>query len=402
MSVPKLRFKEFKDQWISQNFYDCVKISAKLIEPNQDDYLNLPHIGPGNIEKFTGRLLDFNLVKDENLISGKFHFNNTDIIYGKINPQLSKVAFPKFEGLCSADSYPISSIEGKILPGFLFQVLLHSRFFKFAKSVSMRTGMPKINRDELGHFKFILPTIEEQKQIATFFSLLDLKVQKQKEKVELLKKYQKGLMQKIFKQEFRFKKYNGQEYPEWKKVQLNQVAEKITEKNKDFRVENVVSNSAKLGLVPQHDYFDKDIANRQNTDGYYVISEGDFVYNPRISTEAPYGPINIYEFTEQGIVSPLYLCFKVKNINRKFLFYYFQTNLWYKFIYLHGDSGARHDRISIKDSEFFKLQVVYPTLEEQNKIVQFLKTIEDKLKLETNKLELLQNQKQGLMQQMFI
>ncbi|MCD8501157.1 MAG: hypothetical protein LRY71_05125 [Bacillaceae bacterium] len=65
MNAPKLRFKEFRDGWKKYDFYDCVMIPAKLVDPNQEKYINLPHIGPGNIEKFTGRLLNYKLVKEE-------------------------------------------------------------------------------------------------------------------------------------------------------------------------------------------------------------------------------------------------------------------------------------------------------------------------------------------------
>ena len=71
------------------------------------------------------------------------------------------------------------------------------------------------------------------------------------------------------------------------------------------------------------------------------------MYNPRISNDAPYGPINIYKGTEDGIVSPLYMCFSVNDINKEYLYHYFKRTLWHKYSYLHGDSRARHDRVSI-------------------------------------------------------
>lgn len=79
----------------------------------------------------------------------------------------------------------------------------------------------------------------------------------------------------------------------------------------------MISNSAQYGLVKQSDFFDRDIANDVNIDGYYVIRKDDFVYNPRKSSIAPYGPIQRYEYNEAGVVSPLYLCFSVRQDNRK-------------------------------------------------------------------------------------
>ena len=95
---------------------------------------------------------------------------------------------------------------------------------------------------------------------------------------------------------------------------------------------NVICNSAKQGLIPQREYFDKDIANSDNTSGYYIIEENDFVYNPRKSTDAPYGPISSYKYAEAGIVSPLYLCFRVKKeINPSFFEWYFRSSAWHRY-----------------------------------------------------------------------
>ncbi|WP_180235046.1 restriction endonuclease subunit S [Bacillus cereus] len=220
----------------------------------------------------------------------------------------------------------------------------------------------------------------------------------------MLKEQKKGYIQKLFKQEIRFKDGNGEGYPEWKVTKLNKIAIKISKKNKDFSVSNVISNSAKNGLVSQNDYFDKDIANKENIGGYYIISKGDFVYNPRISLEAPYGPINIYHGENDGIVSPLYTCFSIedKSVNKEFIYYYFKSSLWYRYIYINGDSGARHDRVSIKDSAFFEMDMFLPCQKEQEKIVQFLSKIDEKIRLEQQKMDDLQAQKKGFMQQIFI
>ena len=77
-------------------------------------------------------------------------------------------------------------------------------------------------------------------------------------------------------------------------------------------MKNVITNSAEYGLIPQRDFFDKDIAVDGNTANYYVIEKGDFVYNPRKSNTAPYGPFNRYTLDEKGIISPLYTCLVLK------------------------------------------------------------------------------------------
>ena len=146
-------------------------------------------------------------------------------------------------------------------------------------------------------------------------------------------------------------------------------------------------NSANLGLVPQGNYFDREIANTENTDGYYVICNGDFVYNPRKSTAAPFGPVNIYEGEDAGIISPLYLCFSVHNIFPKFLYYRFKSSAWHSYVYSHGDSGVRFDRVSIKDDVFFDMPIYKPAQDEQIKIATLLQLIDDRISTQNKIIE---------------
>ena len=174
---------------------------------------------------------------------------------------------------------------------------------------------------------------------------------------------------------------------EWKKSRLSDFAAKIAKKNKGKVVKNVLCNSANFGLVPQGKYFDREIANTENTDGYYVINNGDFVYNPRKSTAAPFGPINIYEGEEVGIISPLYLCFSVHNIYPKFLYYRFKSSVWHPYVYSHGDSGVRFDRVSIKDEVFFNMPICEPAQDEQIKIAALLQLIDQRISTQNKIIE---------------
>lgn len=196
----------------------------------------------------------------------------------------------------------------------------------------------------------------------------------------------------------RFKEFTD----EWKTHKLKDFFSKITKKNKSNSIHNVISNSAKFGLVKQIDYFSKDIANTDNTEGYFIIEKNDFVYNPRKSLEAPFGPICKYNYNETGIVSPLYLCFRCSQlINHDFFEYLFKSSVWYKYIYQNGDSGARHDRVNIKDSTFFLMPIFVPQSKEQEKIAKFLTTVDKKITNLENTITSLENQKKGLLQQIF-
>lgn len=195
----------------------------------------------------------------------------------------------------------------------------------------------------------------------------------------------------------RFPEFSG----EWEKLRLSDFATKITKKNKGNIVKNVLCNSANLGLVPQGNYFDREIANTENTDGYYVICNGDFVYNPRKSTAAPFGPVNIYEGEDAGIISPLYLCFSVHNIFPKFLYYRFKSSAWHSYVYSHGDSGVRFDRVSIKDDVFFDMPIYKPAQDEQIKIATLLQLIDDRISTQNKIIEDLKKLKSAIADKLY-
>ena len=151
-----------------------------------------------------------------------------------------------------------------------------------------------------------------------------------------------------------------------------------------------------MGLIPQRDYFDKDIANSDNTSGYYIIEHNDFVYNPRKSSDAPYGPISRYDYPDAGIVSPLYLCFRAnESVDTTFFEWYFRSSVWHRYIYMTGDSGARHDRVSIKDDDFFSMPIRFPSEIEQKKIAVFLNTIEQRITSQQLLVDNLKKYKRG-------
>ena len=188
----------------------------------------------------------------------------------------------------------------------------------------------------------------------------------------------------------------------WNTALLSDYFVKSTKKNSDGMISNVICNSAKQGLIPQREYFDKDIANSDNTNGYYIIESNDFVYNPRKSADAPYGPISSYQYPEAGIVFPLYLCFRAKReINPLYFEWYFRSSAWHRYIYMSGDSGARHDRVSIKDDVFFAMPINVPSAKEQERISLFLDAIERRIETQRTLVETLKKYKRGLSDTLF-
>lgn len=171
----------------------------------------------------------------------------------------------------------------------------------------------------------------------------------------------------------------------WEQRKLDEVASKRIEKNTNG-IKETFTNSAEHGIVSQLDYFDHDITNDANIGNYSVVYPDDFVYNPRISTIAPCGPINRNKLGRNGVMSPLYTVFSVDDvINKLYLEHYFKTNRWHQFMFLEGNSGARSDRFSISDSTFFEMPIQCPVLEEQELIASFFDRLDTLITLHQRK-----------------
>ncbi|MGO4891143.1 restriction endonuclease subunit S [Flavobacterium sp. W21_SRS_FM6] len=200
--------------------------------------------------------------------------------------------------------------------------------------------------------------------------------------------------------ELRFKKDDGSQFPDWEIVPLKSIARRQTTKNTDEKIVRVLTNSAVDGILDQKDYFKKDIAVKGNLQGYYIVEENDYVYNPRISTAAPVGPISTNKIGK-GVMSPLYTVFSFNDKNSDFYEQYFKSSKWHHYLRAISNTGARHDRMSISASEFMAMPVPKPDGKEQKKIADFLLSIDQLIVTQTKKLEEYNNHKKGLMEQLF-
>ena len=136
-------------------------------------------------------------------------------------------------------------------------------------------------------------------------------------------------------------------------------------------------------------------------DGYYIVKNEDFVYNPRISTSAPVGPINRNKLGRTGVMSPLYTVFRPHDIDTTYLEYFFKCGYWHSFMNFNGDSGARSDRFSIRDNVFFQMPIPIPDIDEQRKIGELLTCLDNLITLHQRKFEKLTNVKKSMLEKMF-
>ena len=164
--------------WNILSFEQFATIDTTMTK-DYERYGNYPHIGIDCIEKETGKLIGYRTVKEDNVISGKYIFTPEHIIYSKIRPILNKVALPDFEGLCSADAYPIMPNACNCNRLFLATAMRSQFFIDYVLQFSARSHMPKVNRKQLSGFRMPLPSLALQNEFATFIQLID------KSKIEL-------------------------------------------------------------------------------------------------------------------------------------------------------------------------------------------------------------------------
>ncbi|WP_421278414.1 restriction endonuclease subunit S [Aeromonas veronii] len=187
---------------MERNFSEVCEISSTLVDPRQDEYLEQLHIGGANIEAKTGKLLELRTAREENLISGKFIFDESMVLYSKIRPYLMKVVRPDFKGLCSADIYPLSPKSGLLDRNYLFHMLLSPQFTDYANAGSARAGMPKVNRGHLFSYRCFFPPIEQQIEFAASLDAIHEETQclesLYQRKIAALDELKQSLLQQAF------------------------------------------------------------------------------------------------------------------------------------------------------------------------------------------------------------
>ena len=241
-------------------------------------------------------------------------------------------------------------------------------------------AMPKLNKETCKKIPILCPGFEEQKKIGDYFRSLDNLITLHH------RKYINGKKEELLA---------------WEQRKLNEIADKVSEKNKNNEFSEPFTNSAEQGIISQKDYFDREIVNNENLNGYYIVRNDDFIYNPRISATAPVGPINRNRLGRNGVMSPLYTVFRTHDIDNLYLEFYFKSTKWHRFMKLNGDSGARFDRFTISSTQFMEMPIPYPTLEEQQKIGEYFESLDTLITLHQRKCEETKKLKKFMLQKMF-
>lgn len=408
--VPKLRFPEFRGaegclrRKLNDLLYEA-KHRNRTLELGPGDVLTVSgEYGCVNQIEFMGRSYAGVTVKDYHVVE------HGDIVYTKSPLKRNPYGIIKENkgkrGIVStlyAVYRPFPGCSATYLDHFFsvdynLNVYLQPIVKKGAKNDM------KVNNADVLKGDIFVPELTEQKKIADCLCSVDDLIAAQTRKVDALKTHKKGLMQQLFPRDgetqpsLRFPEFR--EAGDWEEKPLGAIAKRITTKNVLLDQSRVLTNSAEFGIVDQGSYFEREIVTKSNLDGYYIVQAGDFVYNPRVSTHAPVGPISRNNLGK-GVMSPLYTIFRFSTPNTDYFAHAFRTDVWHPYLKEMSNSGARHDRMSISTTAFMNLPIPIPSEIEQQRIADCLTSLDDLITAQTRKLEALKIHKKGLMQQLF-
>ena len=269
--------------------------------------------------------------------------------------------------------FPQFSFAEGMVPEFFRYVIVDEKFrhhlWLASPGGAGRNRVLKL--DEMLNYLMRFPSRDEQIKIAEFFRHLDNLITLHQRKCVFLF----GFFQAFISMIFTASTFS------WEQRKLSEITDKVTEKNAGLQYVETFTNSAEFGIISQRDFFDHDIAKLGSLDGYYIVKNEDFVYNPRISTSAPVGPINRNKLGRTGVMSPLYTVFRPHDIDTTYLEYFFKCGYWHSFMNFNGDSGARSDRFSIRDNVFFQMPIPIPDIDEQRKIGELLTCLDNLITL---------------------
>lgn len=266
------------------------------------------------------------------------------------------------------------------------------------------TKQQNLSADIVGAFPICLPKIEEQKKIALILSEQDRYIKLLDRKIEQLQQMKKYCLAKMFPRkgtnvpEIRFPEFTDP----WEQRKLGELVERVTRKNQDLESDLPLTISAQYGLIDQSEFFDKRIASK-DVSGYYLVRKGEFAYNKSTSGDAPWGAVKRLDRYEKGVLSTLYIVFRIANeaeTKSDYIATYYDTNLWHKDIQAIAAEGARnHGLLNIAPSDFFETSISIPKdVEEQKMIGQFFNELDSVIILHQRKRDEEIKKKKALMQ----
>ncbi len=406
MNVPKLRFKGFGEEWKISSLQNCL-IQYKLggNYDNAEDNQGLPVIKMGNLargkivlDKVQNLPLNSSYDKDDILKDGDLLFNtrNTLDLVGKVAIWRNELPTALYNSNLLRLSFNNNFEKTNRFANSLFNTRIIIK--KLRGYATGTTSVAAIYTRDLLNLSISYPSLPEQEKIASFFTAVDSRLEKLKKKKELLEQYKKGVMQKIFSQDLRFKDEKGNNFPDWEDLILEDLLIEVVEKSKISNQEEVLSSTAK-GIFKQSEYFNREIASSDNT-GYKILRLNQLVFSPQ---NLWLGNINVNLKYNVGIVSPSYKIFKFsEKTNAIFCNYFLKLPRMINEYKISSVQGASVVRRNLEMEAFNNIKVKLPHIKEQQKIANFLTALDKKTDLVNQQITKTELWKKGLLQQMFV
>lgn len=401
INVPKLRFKEFSGEWEEKTLGE---ISSKVLYgigssaiayDGVNKYLRIT-----DIDESSRTFIPNPLTSPGGDIEEKYKLVVGDLVFARTGASTGKsYLYNEKDGNLIYAGFLIKFHIDKANPYFVYTNTFKEQYYKWVQIMSMRSGQPGINAEEYKLLPLFLPSKQEQDKIASFLTSVDIKIEQLTKKEELLLQYKKGVMQKIFNQEIRFKDDDGSEFCEWEEYTLNDFlipTLREVEKPKENYLAIGVRSHCK-GTFQKPDSEPDKIA----MDRLYVVKENDLIVNITFAWESAIAIVKKED--EGGLVShrfPTYT-FDEKISNSKYFQYVIIQKRFRIMLELISPGGAGRNRVMSK-KDFLTLKWELPCIEEQNKIANFLSSIDTKIQQTQKQLESSKEFKKALLQQMFI
>lgn len=401
MIEPKLRFKGFEQTWDQSEFSEIGKyrkIPNRLVHHQNLLSLSYGKIVRKDIDSRKGLLpasYDTYQIVDKDTVVFRF----TDLQNDK---RSLRVGLSGEEGIISP-AYVCVDVQN-MLPQFFFYQMYSFDLRKVF--YSMGDGLRQtLSYNEVKEMPVFSPIVAEQKLIVCSIDSIERRISIVEKEIMRLRQAIASALVTMFPRKGELVprvRFTGFDAP-WRELHLGEFSEKVLDKNSKNDYSIPLTNSAEYGIIDQLDFFEHNIAKDNSLGHYTIVKPDDFVYNPRISVTAPVGPINRNNLGYTGVMSPLYYVFSVYDIEKDFLEVYFKTTLWHKYLKDNGNSGARHDRISITDDMFKMMPILCPKDKiEQQKIAEFFQNIDRQIDIQTKILERLKRVKAACLDQMFV
>ena len=399
-NVPHLRFSEFHGEWekckVSDllDFYSTNSLSWDQLEYGTDNMLNLHygliHVGLQTMVDLSKDILP--AIKKENKPKNFELCKEGDIAFADASEDTNEVAkaieFYTLEDkavVCGLHTLHGRDKSNKTVVGYKGYAFSSTAFHHQIRRIAQGTKIYSISAKNFDECYIGIPSKEEQTKIAKLLRLIDERIATQSKLIEDLKKLKSAII------EIEYTPNTKTTSP------IGDVIEQISKRNKNNAIQNVLSVSNRQGFIKQSDQFENRNVASEDTSNYKIVEQNDFVFNPaRINV----GSIARLTTFEKGIVSPMYVCFRTQeNVAPEYIDYFFESKHFYCEIQKRLEGSVRQ---CLSFEGLCNIPLSLPSFEIQQRIGKRIFTLEQKIKMETDLLELLNKQKQYLLRQMFI